>query len=88
MHQRRDRESDGLGGHLCQRRKTAIMHLLLPARLIELHDFHEPVVLEVGDWRIVECQVAVFTNAQAAQVFRTSSVVWNNRRPIREPVRT
>ena len=43
-------------------------NLLHFARIIQAHQFDLPGILEVGDRRIVESQVAVFANAEAAEV--------------------
>ena len=50
--------------------EVALVHLLEPARPIELDDLHVEGVVEVGDGRVVEGQMAVLADAEAAEVER------------------
>ena len=57
-------------GHGGECGKAAVVHLLLAAGGVELHDFHECWVGEVGDGRIVKSEVPIFPNAEAANINR------------------
>ena len=66
--QGRDGEGERVEGHLVHAREVTFVHLLLTAGQVELDDLHQTLVLEVGDRRIVEGDVAILTDAEAAEV--------------------
>ncbi len=56
-----------------QAREIPFTHLLAFAGVVEPHDFNRASVVEIGHGRIVESQVAVFADAEAAEVNRLSA---------------
>src|SRR5882724_7338728 len=48
--------------------KMAFIDLLLPARVIQLHELHPMRVLEISDGRIVERGMAILADAKTAEV--------------------
>src|SRR5690625_1286671 len=49
-------------------RKQSIVDLLVPTGGGQLHDLHIERVVEIRDWRIVKCQVAVLADTHAHNV--------------------
>ena len=68
--QGRDGHGDGLVGHVGLGGEVALVDLLAPAGLVQRHHLHIERVVEVGDRRVVEGQVPVLADAQAAEVER------------------
>ena len=68
--QRGDGDGDRVRRHLVDRREMALVHLLSPACDVELDHLHIDRVVEIGHRRVVEREVAVLADAQAAQVER------------------
>src|SRR5579884_2398942 len=66
----RDRERERVLRHCVHVRKMAVADLLHAAGCVELRDFDGARVFEIGDRRIVEGYVAVFADAEAAEVNR------------------
>jgi hypothetical protein len=56
------------GGTASRRGEVAFLDLLHFAGVVELHEFDRVRVVEAGDWRVVEGDVTVFADAQAAEV--------------------
>jgi len=56
--------------HGFQIRKVTFNHLLAFAGVVELHDFKGTVVVEIGDGWIIEGQVSVLADAEAAKINR------------------
>ena len=67
-HEGRDGQGQGMGGHVVKGGKTAIVHLLQAAGLVEGDDLDLQRIGEIGDGRIVEGQVAILANAGADDV--------------------
>ena len=67
--------------------EVAFAHLLLTAGGVELHDLHVERVVEVGDGRVVEREVPVLADAEAAEIERVrrggASRTARTRRPCR-----
>lgn len=63
-----DGERECVEGHVGERREATVVHLLLAAGEVELDDFDEERVGEVGDGRVVEGDVAVFPDAHADKI--------------------
>src|SRR6187402_115640 len=66
----RDRQRKRVARHVGKRRETAVIHLLVAARLIELDDLHELRVFKVGDGRIVKGDMTIFADAETDEVDR------------------
>ena len=66
----RARDRDRAGRHVGERREVPLPHLLLLAAVVELDDLHDERIVEVGDRRIVEREVTVLADAEAAHVDR------------------
>ncbi len=58
------------GGTVRRPREVALPHLLAAARLVEGDDLHVERVVEVSDRGVVEGEVAVLADAEAAEVER------------------
>ena len=56
--------------YIRERGETAVVNLLLAAGVIELDDFYQLRVFEIGNGRIIECDVSIFTDAHANQINR------------------
>src|SRR4051812_25742322 len=69
-HQCRDREGKGRFGDVIEVGKTAIVHLLLPADLVEFDDLHEPRVVEVRHRGVVESEMAILPDPKADHIDR------------------
>ena len=66
--QGRDGQGQRVERHLVHAGEVTFIDLLLAAGEVELDELHEAFVLEIGDRRIVEGDVAVLTDAEAAEV--------------------
>jgi len=66
----RDGDGDRVGRNRVEVGKVAFADLLTSARVVELHHFHVERIVEVGDRRVVEREMAVLADAEAAQVER------------------
>ena len=66
--QRRDREGEGVSGHVLDSIEAGIVKLLGTARLIETNDLHLYRVEKIGNGRVVEGEVTVFANPRANDV--------------------
>ena len=60
-------------GHRGDVGEVSFADLLAPARVVELHDLDVEGIGEVGDGRVVERQVTVLADAEAAQVERVGT---------------
>ena len=56
-------------GDFFQGIKAALIHLLLPAHIVQRDHFYGIGVLEIGHPRVVESQMAIFPDAQANDVY-------------------
>ena len=61
-------EAESMGGDGVEVRKAAVVDLLLAAGFVQLDDFNGLWVIEVGDGRIIESDVSIFTNAHTDEV--------------------
>ena len=68
--QRGNGDGDGVRGHRVDVGEVALAHLLATARVVELHHLDVERVVEVGDGRVVEREVPVLADAEAAEVER------------------
>lgn len=66
--QRGNCQGKGVVGDGVEGGEVSFADLLLFAGGVEFHDFDLARVFKVGDWRVVEGEVTVFSNAQAAEV--------------------
>ena len=66
--QYRDCQGDRLLRHILQRAETSVIHLLLPADVIQFHDFYGKRVIEIRNMRVIEGDMPVFTDSQKAYV--------------------
>ena len=48
----------------------AFLHLLHLAWIIQLYQFDRMLLFESGHWRIIESEMAVFPDTEAAKVYR------------------
>ena len=62
-----------MSGYILQPVEAAVVELLITARRIEPHDFDEHRVEEVGNGRIVECQMAILADSRTDNVRRIGS---------------
>lgn len=67
-HECRNGKGDCVSRHGLKRGEAAIVDLLLAAFGVEFHSFYERGVGEVRDGRIVEGEVSVFTDSEAANI--------------------
>ena len=63
-----DGEGERVERYVGEGGEAAVVDLLLAAAEVELDDFYEVGVFEVGHGRIVESDVAIFANAQADEI--------------------
>ena len=63
----RDGQRQPRARHVLEGRERAVVHLLIPAGLVELHHPHRRRILEVAQGRIDEGQVPVLADAQDGQ---------------------
>lgn len=68
-HQRGIGQRDSLGGHRAKIREASVVDLLLPAPVVELHDFDRALVVELGGGRIAEGDVGVFSDSHAGEIY-------------------
>ena len=68
--QRRNRDRQRVGRHRVDIGEVTLPHLLAPAGVVELDDLHVGGIVEVGDRRVVEREVAVLTDPETAEVER------------------
>ena len=61
-------EAESVGGDGVEVRKAAVVDLLLAAGFVELDDLDSLWIIEVGDGRIIESDVSIFTNSHADEV--------------------
>src|SRR5277367_6187683 len=59
-----------MGGHVFDPLEAAVIELLSSAGGVEPHDLDQDRVAEVGDRRVIECQMAVLADARANNVGR------------------
>lgn len=64
----RNGQGEGVGRHGVEARKVPFPHLLHFTGVIELHDFDGTLLFEASDRWIVEGEVTVFADAEAAEV--------------------
>ena len=54
--------------HVFQHIEPSFALLLTAAGFVELDDLHQQRIIEIGDWRIIECYMAVLADAYAGDV--------------------
>src|SRR5947207_8039838 len=65
---RRDRQRESILRHRGQIRKMPFPHLLLPARLIQLHELDQIWIIKLRHGRIIEGQMPILPDAKAAEI--------------------
>lgn len=68
--QRRNRQREGVGRHRLERREMPLLHLLHLAGVVELHELHPMRIVEPRHRRVIERDVPVLPDPQAAQIHR------------------
>ncbi len=61
-------EAESVGGDGVEVRKAAVVDLLLAAGLVELDHLDGVWIIEVGDGRVIESDMSIFTNAHADKI--------------------
>ena len=71
--QRRDRQGDGVRRRFVERAEVPLAHLLAPRTFVQRDGLDPDRVVEIGEGRIVERQVAVLADAAGAEVGRVGA---------------